>query len=49
MPKKDIIEKGLMPMLLANYLDKHAALNRTAEALTRQGLTFVAAERLHKR
>jgi hypothetical protein len=49
MPKKDIIEKGLMPMLLANYLDKHDALNRTAEALTRQGLTFVAAERLHKR
>jgi len=49
MPKKDIIEKGLMPKLLTNYLDKHDALNRTAEALTRKGLTFVAAQKLHKR
>jgi hypothetical protein len=49
LPKKDIVEKGLMPKLLVNYLDKHDALNRTAEALTRQGLTFVAAERLHKK
>ena len=49
MPKKDIIEKGLMPKLLINYLDKHDALNRTAEALTRQGLTFIAAQNLHKR
>ncbi|MGP8125888.1 MAG: hypothetical protein ACLQEQ_08540 [Nitrososphaerales archaeon] len=48
-PKKDIVEKGLMPMFLVNYLDKHDALNRTAEALTKQGLTFVAAERLHKK
>ena len=47
-PKKDIIEKGLMSKLLVNYLDKHEALNRTAEALTRQGLTIVAAESLHK-
>jgi hypothetical protein len=47
--KKDIIEKGLMPKLLENYLDKHDALNRTAEALTRKGLTFVAAEKLHSR
>ncbi len=49
MPKKDIVEKGLMPELLVNYLDKHDALNRTAEALTKHGLTFVAAEKLHKR
>ena len=48
-PKKDIIDKGLMPKLLLNYLDKHDALNRTAEALTKRGLTFVAAEKLHKR
>jgi len=48
-PKKDIVEKGLMPKLLLNYMDKHDALNRTAEALTRRGLTFVAAERLHRR
>jgi hypothetical protein len=49
MPKKDISEKGLMPMLMANYLDKHEALNRTAEVLTRHGLTFVAAQNLHER
>jgi hypothetical protein len=47
MPKKDIVEKGLMPNLLANYLDKHAALNQTAKMLTEKRLTFVAAEQLH--
>ena len=49
MPKKDIIEKGLMPRLLTNYLDKHDAVNRTAKALTEHGLTFVAAQNLHKK
>jgi hypothetical protein len=49
LPKKDIIEKGLMPKLLINYLDKHAALNETAKALTKKGLTFVAAQNLHKK
>jgi hypothetical protein len=49
MPKKEIIEKGLMPKLLANYLDKHNAVNRTARALTEKGLTFIAAQNLHKR
>jgi hypothetical protein len=48
-PKKDIVEKGLMPELLVNYLDKHEALNKTAEALTKKGLSFVAAEKLHKK
>ncbi len=47
LPKKDIIEKGLMPQLLRNYLDKHDATNRTAEALTKRGLTFIAAQKLH--
>lgn len=47
LPKKDIIEKGLMPQLLRNYLDKHDAANRTAEALTKRGLTFIAAQKLH--
>lgn len=49
MPKKDIIEKGLMPKLLDNYLEKHAAMNRTAEALTKHGLTFIAAQNLHRK
>jgi hypothetical protein len=48
MPKKDIIEKGLMPKLLANYLDKHDAVNNTAKVLTEHGLTFIAAQNLHK-
>jgi len=47
-PKKDIVEKGLMPKLLANYLDKHDALNKTAQMLTQKGLTFIAAQKLHK-
>lgn len=49
MPQKDIIEKELMPKLLRNYLDKHEAVNRTAKALTERGLTFIAAQRLHKK
>jgi hypothetical protein len=48
MPKKEIMEKDLMPKLLRNYLDKHDAVNRTARALTEQGLTFVAAKNLHR-
>ena len=49
MPKKDIMEKGLMPKLLLNYLDKHDAVNRTAEALTKHGLSFIAAQNLHRK
>jgi hypothetical protein len=48
LPKKDIVEKGLMPKLLTNYLDKHDAVNKTAEALTRHGLAFIAAQNLHR-
>lgn len=48
-PKKDLVEKGLMPKLLVNYLDKHDALNRTARALTEHGLAVTAAEKLHKK
>lgn len=48
MAKEDIAKNGLMPKLLKNYLDKHDALNITAEALTRHGLTFVAAQKLHR-
>ena len=45
--KKDIEAKGLMPALLVNYLDKHDALNRTAEALVRAGIAVKAAPLLH--
>ena len=48
-PKKEVLEKGLMPELTANYLDKHDAMNRTAKALSEQGLAVVAAQNLHKK
>ena len=47
LPKKDIIEQGLMDHLTRNYLDKHEAINNTARALTEKGLTFIAAPNLH--
>jgi len=46
--KAEIIEAGDMEHLLTNYLDKHQALNITAEALTKNKLTFLAAQNLHK-
>ncbi len=49
LPKADVEAKGLMPILLGNYMDKHAALNRTAEELTRNGLAFIAARNLHRK
>ncbi len=48
LPKAEIEARGLMPFLERNYLDKHAALNRTAKALTDHGLSFIAARNLHK-
>jgi hypothetical protein len=48
LPKAKVESDGLMPKLLANYMDKHAALNHTAEELTKHGLSFVAAKNLHK-
>ena len=47
--KKEIISSGDMPYLELNYLDKHDAVNRTAQELTRRGLSFVAAQNLHKK
>jgi hypothetical protein len=46
--KEEIEEKDLMPALLRNYLDKHDAVNTTARALTERGLSFVAAQNLHR-
>jgi len=48
MPKRDIEAKGLMPAMERNYLDKHEALNETAKALTKAGLSFIAAQNLHR-
>jgi len=47
LPKEEIEKRGLMPYLKRNYLDKHDALNRTAVALTKAGLSFIAARKLH--
>jgi hypothetical protein len=46
--KADIEAKELMPILQANYMDKHAALNHTARVLTEHRLTFIAARNLHQ-
>lgn len=45
--KEEIIEAGDWDAMLANYLEKHNALNRTACALTERGLSFIAAPLLH--
>ena len=46
--KGEILESGDMNALERNYLDKHDAVNRTARALTEAGLSFIAAQNLHK-
>jgi hypothetical protein len=46
--KEEIISSGDMEHLEQNYLDKHDALNRTAENLIQQGIPVVAAWNLHK-
>jgi hypothetical protein len=48
MPKEEIISKGLMDAMLLNYLDKHDAVNRTADALVKTGVGVVCAWHLHK-
>lgn len=47
--KAEVESSGQMALLERNYLDKHAALNQTARALTEHGLAFVAARNLHGR
>ena len=47
--KTEIEASGDMSHLLQNYLDKHASVNITAEALTRRGVGFIPATRLHNR
>jgi len=47
--KQEILASGEMPVLEKHYLGKHDAMNRTAAALTRKGLSFIAAPLLHRR
>lgn len=48
LPKEEILKQDLMEKLERNYLDKHNALNRTAEALTKAGIGVICAWNLHK-
>ena len=48
LPKEEILKQGLMEKLERNYPDKHDALNRTAEALTKAGIGVICAWNLHK-
>jgi hypothetical protein len=45
--KEEIIAAGDWEHLTLNFLDKFDAVNRTAKALTKHGLSFVAAQNLH--
>jgi len=46
--KSEVIESGDWDNLLVNFLDKFDACNHTARALTQNGLSFIAAQNLHK-
>jgi len=46
--KQEIIDNGDMENLENNYLDKHDAVNKTAQELTKNGFAFRAAAKLHK-
>jgi hypothetical protein len=46
--KDEVLKAGDMAALERNYLDKHDAVNRTARALTENGLSFIAARHLHR-
>lgn len=45
--KEEVIESGDWDALALNFMDKFDATNRTAWALTENGLSFVAAQKLH--
>lgn len=46
--KAEIEAAGEMDLLLRNYLDKHDAVVKTADALTANGIAVVAARNLHR-
>ena len=48
MPKEEVISQGLMDAMQLNYLDKHDAVNRTAEALVKAGIAVICAWNLHR-
>jgi len=46
--KKEVIEAGDWDSLQLNFMDKLDACNKSARALTEHGLSFIAAQNLHK-
>lgn len=46
--KQEVIESGDWDHMERNFMDKFEATNRTAWALTKNGLCFIAAQNLHK-
>ena len=46
--KKEIIDSGDWDGLKKNFMEKVAAVNHSARALTQNGLSFIAAQNLHK-
>jgi len=46
--KSEVIDSGDWENLQTNFMDKFAAANHTAYALTQNGLSFIAAQNLHK-
>ena len=46
--KQEIIDSGDWEYLRLNFMDKFEAINKTAWALTENGLSFIAAQNLHK-
>jgi hypothetical protein len=45
--KQEIIDSGDWDHLLRNFVDKFESTNLTAEALTKNGMSFIAAQKLH--
>ncbi|NHJ01365.1 MAG: hypothetical protein EAX86_04445 [Candidatus Heimdallarchaeota archaeon] len=45
--KDEIIKAGHWEYLKINYLDRHAAVNATAKALTENGISVISAQKLH--
>jgi len=46
--KKEVIDSGDWDNLQRNFMDKVDACNHTAKALTKKGLSFIAAPKLHR-
>ncbi|HBY06278.1 MAG TPA: hypothetical protein DEH22_00230, partial [Chloroflexi bacterium] len=46
--KSEVIESGDWAAMEQNFLDKVAACNSSAQMLTEKGLSFIAAQNLHK-